>query len=181
MRWENLFDDFEAQLAAHEALERDAEVTDRIRRERALLGLHERLLAHRGQAIEVRTAGGLAVAGRVADVGAEWVLVGDPAPSTLIPYAAIVGIRGVGSRAGQPGAVAKRFGFAMALRVIARDRATVDVVDAYGSQLTGTIDSVGSDVFDLAAHPGDVPRRTANVIDRWVLPMASVVAVRRHG
>ncbi len=45
MRWERLFDDLEAQLVADERRDLDAEVADRTRRERALLGLHERLAA----------------------------------------------------------------------------------------------------------------------------------------
>src|SRR6478609_7446927 len=48
MRWDRLFDDLEAQAEADEARARDAEVADRVRRERAQLDLHTRLLAHVG-------------------------------------------------------------------------------------------------------------------------------------
>ena len=48
MRWERLFDDLEAQLASDEAHDREAEIADRTRRERALIDLHARLLANVG-------------------------------------------------------------------------------------------------------------------------------------
>jgi hypothetical protein len=48
MRWDRLFDDLQAQLDADGQRELGLEVSDRTRRERAQVGLHERLVAHRG-------------------------------------------------------------------------------------------------------------------------------------
>ena len=45
MRWDQLFGDLEGQLAHEQRRDLDLEVADRTRRERALIGLHERLLA----------------------------------------------------------------------------------------------------------------------------------------
>ena len=74
MRWERLFDDLEAQLVADGRRELDAEVADRTRRERALLGLHERLTATiGGRAISVRVAGVGVVTGRAKFVRPEFV------------------------------------------------------------------------------------------------------------
>ena len=71
MRWERLFDDLEAQAAAEADLELAAEVADRTRRERAVLGLHERLAGmRRVGAISAEVAGLGAVRTVVADVGA---------------------------------------------------------------------------------------------------------------
>ena len=48
MRWDELFADLGAQWEAEARRELDGEVADRTRRERALVGLHERLSAARG-------------------------------------------------------------------------------------------------------------------------------------
>ena len=78
MRWERLFEDLEAQLAADEVHDREAEIADRTRRERALIDLHARLLANVGGALGW-WVGGQALAARVVEVGPDWALV-EPAP-----------------------------------------------------------------------------------------------------
>ncbi len=181
MRWDRLFDDLEAQLEADERRELDAEVADRTRRERALLGLHERLTAclDRGP-LQVRVSGELVVTGRVSGVGADWLLVDerDERP-VLIPFSAVRGITGMAG-AEQTGSVAKAFGLGAALRAVSRDRATVDVVDVDGTIVTGTIDGVGRDCLELAEHPVDLPRRAEHVIAVRTIPLAALALVRRR-
>ena len=77
MRWDRLFDDLQAQMDGDGQRERDLEVSDRTRRERAQVGLHERLIAHQGLRVELRLVAGVLVTGKVADVGSDWVLVHD--------------------------------------------------------------------------------------------------------
>src|SRR5664280_417063 len=77
MRWDRLFDDLQAQLDADGQRELDLEVSDRTRRERAQVGLHERLIAHKGMGVELRLAAGVLVSGTVADAGSDWLLVHD--------------------------------------------------------------------------------------------------------
>ena len=184
MRWEQLFDDLEAQLEAEQRRELDLEVADRTRRERAALGLHERLGAHRGRTVELRLAGGQTVAGAVSDVGADWLLVGEREEwPSLVPFTAIVTVGGIpGLHGEQPapagGAMAKRFGFGYALRGLSRDRAVVRLSDVAGGATTRTIDAVGADVLDLSEHPADLPRRAENVIARRVVPFSAVAVVR---
>ena len=73
MRWQQLFADLEAQLEAEEARDLALEVADRTRRERALVGVPERLLAHRGRTrSQLRLLGGQVLAGEVVDVGLDW-------------------------------------------------------------------------------------------------------------
>ena len=58
VRWERLFDDLEAQLRTEEARELAAEVADRTRRERALVGLHDQFAAAADRTVvELRVAG----------------------------------------------------------------------------------------------------------------------------
>ena len=181
MRWDRLFDDLQAQLDADGQRELDLEVSDRTRRERAQVGLHERLIAHRGQGVELRLAAGVLVSGRVADAGSDWLLVHDHGDrGSLVPFAAIVAIHGLGVRAaaGAGVATAKRFGLGYALRGLSRDRAVVSLADIGGSVTTGTIDAVGADALDLSEHPADMARRAENIVARRVIPFTAIVVVR---
>ena len=193
MRWERLFDDLEAQLGADEARELAAEVADRTRRERAQLGLFERLTAVLdGAVVELRVAGVGLVRGVVTGCGPEWVLVdqrgdqplsvvrpGAPDRPVLLAAPAVRAVTGLyGATPG--GAVARGFGLGAALRAVSRDRAVVDVVDIDGVVVTGTLDAVGQDLVEVAEHPGDLPRRSENVVRVVAVPFTALAAVRRR-
>jgi hypothetical protein len=183
MRWDRLFDDLQAQMDADGQRELDLEVSDRTRRERAQVGLHERLIAHRGSGVELRLSAGVLVSGRVADAGSDWLLVHDHGErGSLVPFRAIVAINGLGVRAaaGPEAATAKRFGLGYALRGLSRDRAVVSLTDTGGSVTTGTIDAVGADALDLSEHPVDVARRPENILARRVIPFAAIVVIRHE-
>ena len=183
MRWDRLFDDLQAQLDADGQRELDLEVSDRTRRERAQVGLHERLIAHRGLGVELRLAAGAQVCGTVADAGLDWLLVHDRGErGSLVPFGAIVAITGLGVRAaaGQGVVTAKRFGLGYALRGLSRNRSVVSLADISGSVTTGTIDAVGADALDLSEHPADVARRAENIVARRIVPFTAIVAIR-HG
>lgn len=183
MRWERLFEDLEAVLREQERQELEAEVADRTRRERALLGLQERLTAccRTGAVAELRVAGVGALRGPVTDVGSDWVLVEErPDRPVLVAYPAVRSLVLPPARLAPTGAVARAFALGAALRAISRDRSVVDVVDLDGHLVTGTVDAVGRDVVDLAEHPADLPRRAANVRAVLTVPFAAVAAVRRR-
>ncbi|MHB1472967.1 MAG: hypothetical protein ACYDDU_02925 [Dermatophilaceae bacterium] len=183
MRWDRLFDDLQAQMDADGQRELDLEVSDRTRRERAQVGLHERFIAHRGVGIELRLAAGVLVSGTIADAGSDWLLVHDHGErGSLVPFGAIVAVNGLGTRAaaGSGAATAKRFGLGYALRGLSRNRSVVSLTDIGGSVTTGTIDAVGVDALDLSEHPVDVARRSENILSRRVIPFAAIVVVR-HG
>jgi hypothetical protein len=181
VRWDRLFDDLQAQLDAGGQRELDLEVSDRTRRERAQVGLHERLIAHAGLGIELRLSAGMLVTGTVADAGLDWLLVHDRGErASLVPFGAIVAINGLGARAAAgPGtATAKRFGLGYALRGLSRDRSVVSLADIGSSLTTGTIDAVGADAIDLSEHPADLARRAENIVARRVIPFSAIVVVR---
>ena len=181
MRWERLFDDLEARLLAQDAAELAAEVAERTRRERAQHGLHVRLAAvrHSGP-ITVQVAGLGPVTAVVADVGADWLLLGTSAErGALVPFPAVRSVVGLAGRLTPPTAVARGFGLGSALRAVSRDRAAVAVVDVDGHRWTGTIDAVGEDALDLAEHARDLPRRTENVTCVRTVPFAAIGAVLR--
>lgn len=178
MRWDDLFSDLGAQWDAETRRELDGEVADRTRRERALVGLHERLAAALGDpvALTVRVVGSLA--GRVLEVGDGWLLLSTEAGGrALVPFAAVTGVAGLPMRV-DGASRGRRFGLGYALRGLSRDRATVLVTDLDGVVLSGTIDAVGRDVLELSEHAPDLPRRAENVTGRRLVPFSAVVLVR---
>lgn len=196
MRWERLFEDLEAQLGADDARELAAEVADRTRRERALVGLHERFAAATDRAVvEIRVAGVGVLRGLVTGAGPDWMLLDHrPEPGltvvasrdtprtdrpTLVAASAVRAVSGLGG-AEPTGAVAKAFGLGFALRAVSRDRAVVEVVDVGGFVLTGTIDGVGQDYVEVAEHSPDLPRRSENVLAVRAIPFTAVAVVRRR-
>lgn len=177
MRWERLFDDLEAQLDADARATLAAEVADRTRHERALVELADRLVANAGRSVRVHLAGGSTYEGVLGEVAQQWFVLTGP---VLVPLAAVVGIRGLGTTAltsGRDG-VQRRAPLASALRAVARDRSPVrlDLVD--GHVLSGTLDAVGADHVDLAEHDGEQPRRRGAVRGVRVVPFAALAAVR---
>jgi hypothetical protein len=185
MRWERLFEDLDARFDVEAIREREAEVADRTRRERAQVALHARLLANVGnEVLSVRLAGGSAtgpVEGIVTDVGPDWLLLSETArQSALVPIAAVRAVVGLRPGAQESTLVGRRFTLGAALRGLSRDRASVEVTDVDGRLLTGTIDAVGADHLDLAEHASDAPRRTRYVVRTHVVPLGALGAVRRR-
>ena len=174
MRWDALFADLEARWDAEGRAERDAEVADRTRREHASIELLTRLAGHQGE-VRVRVAAGVDLEGLVLDVGKDWVLLEIPLRrrQALIPMSAVRAIEGLGRRS-VSARTARRFGWGYAVRALARDRAVVQITDLDGTVVTGTIDIVGADYLELAAHPVDEARRSAAVRTTVVVPRVTV-------
>ncbi|GGL28666.1 hypothetical protein H9L10_02890 [Phycicoccus endophyticus] len=180
MRWEGLFADLEGQLAAEERRERDSEVAERTRRERALVDLTARLAAGLGHELGLRVAGGSAVSGRLRDVGDGWLLLAAGRTEVLVPLPALLTVTGLPPQA-EPARTARRFGLGYALRALARDRAGVVLGLSEGPALTGTLDVVGADHLVLAEHPEGEPRRRANVTRVLAVPFTALGRVDSRG
>ena len=179
MRWEGLFEDLEGQLAAEQRRERDDEVAERTRRERALVTLGSRLAAGIGARVGMGLVGGHRVEGVLGDLGEDWVLVrvDAEAQEVLVPLAGVLTLRSLAVQSAT-GRSARRFGLGYALRALSRDRATVAIsLVGAGPRLLGTIDAVGADHLDLAEHLEGVPRRRENVRAVTTVPFAAIVAV----
>ncbi len=177
MRWDALFADLEARWDAEGRAERDAEVADRTRREHASIEQLTRLAGHQGE-VRVRVAAGVFLEGLVLDVGKDWVLLEIPLRrrQALIPMSAVRAIEGLGRRS-VSARTARRFGWGYAVRALARDRAVVQITDLDGTVVTGTIDIVGADYLELAAHPVDEARRSAAVRTTVVIPSVAVALI----
>ena len=183
MRWDELFDDLEAQLESGRRAERALEVADRTRRERATRDLRQRLVDQLGSPVTLEVAGGRRAEGELLEVGADWVLLGSGSGSTtLVPLpavrSAVLGAQRRGRAEATP-QLSRRLSLGHALRVLSRDRAPVRLVGVDGGELTGTIDAVGADLLDLSEHPLDLPRRRGNVPTGRLVPFVAVAMVVR--
>ena len=177
MRWELLFADVEAQLAAAERAEVDAEVADRTRAEWTRTLLADRVRAAVGEPLQIVLTGGYRVRGTCVDAGAEWVVVRDETAQVLVPLSAVASLTGVTTSVAPPASeVLRRLGLGSALRAVMRDRRTVRVVTGAGV-LTGTVDRVGADHLDVAEHPADEPRRPRAVRQVSTVPFSALQAV----
>ena len=188
MRWEALFADMEAQLAAAQAAELAAQVADLTRAERATVDLTSRLRAAQGAQVTVRVGTAESVPGTVLEVAPQWLLLGDGPRRALVPLTALSAVGGlpvaaVAAHGAAHGMVARRLGLGHALRALARDRTVVRVaVD--GAELVGRLDRVGADHVDVTTVTADAaarrsPARAAgHGSAAWTVPLAAIRVVR---
>src|SRR3954447_3941343 len=182
MRWQQLFADLQAQFEAEEAAVERAESASRVRAEVGAIELADRLRGALGLPLTLGCGRAGTVTGVLAGVGPDWVLVEDEgARQCLVALAAVRWVSGLGRRtaAVEPaGPVRARLDLRRALRGLARDRSTVQVVLDDGVVLTGTLDRVGADYVELAEHPTDLPRRAEVVQGVRALLIRGIVVVR---
>jgi hypothetical protein len=182
VRWDALFRDLEAQLAAAEQAEHDAEVADRTRREGATLGLVDRARGGVGSRLSVRLMGAGSVDGVLLEVGADWLLVDEGAGrEALLARPAVLSLAGLtawSSAPGSGGQVFLRLGLGSALRGIARDRSGVSAWLVDGSVVAGTVERVGADFLELSTHGPGEPRRRDAVTAVRTVPFAALAMVR---
>jgi hypothetical protein len=180
VRWERLFDDLEAQLAAADAGDRAAEIGERTRIERGRIRLSDRLRGGLGSDVTLHVTGSEPVRGRLLRVAADCVVVDAPPSQLLVAAGAVSSIEGLGTTASvtAEGPVDAALGLRSLLRGIGRDRATVRIRLRDRTEVTGRVDAVGADWFDVALHPaGEAPRRPAATVAR-TLPLEAVAVVR---
>ena len=183
MRWDELFDDLDAQFNEIETGDLAAEVADRTRREVALLRLVARLRPVLGQQLAVRVLGAGVVEGELTAMGPDWLLLAElGGREALVASSAVLSIGGLAAQSAAPnseGAVGARLNLAYALRGIVRDRSAVALTLTDGSTSAGTFDRVGSDFVELAEHPAGEARRPDAVRLVRAYPLTSLAVVRR--
>lgn len=183
MRWDALFDDLEAQLAASERLDLDAEIAERTRLESAAVELADRLRGSLGLLIVVELASGSTLRGTLSHAGSQALVLDEPTHQVLVPYASAVRYLGLSRVAvPEPSKVRQRLGLASALRGLARDRAGLAVLisccSAGETTIHGVIDRVGRDYLDLAVTGEGEDRRAANVRQLATIPFAALAGIR---
>ncbi len=193
MRWDDLFDDLESQLAhERDAEERDQRADEERRRVGRLL-IRERLEAYAlasraGSTLTLEVSGGERLVLRPTTVGRDWVsgetvVAGSGSRGCIIPIAAVTGVlvpigdvaRSLASPPadGRGPRVSDRIGLAFVLRDLCRRRVTVEV-HTNGGVRTGTIDRVARDHLDLAVHELGQARRQRNVAHILLVPFDSI-------
>jgi hypothetical protein len=182
MRWQQLFADLAAQFDEHHMAAERAEWGSRARAEIGSVTLADRLGGSLGSPVSLRCRGAGPLAGRLVEVGADWVLLEDDhARPSLVALAAVEAVGGLGRRtavADDPGPVRGRLDLRWALRALARDREAVQVVLDDGYVMGGTLDRVGADYVELAEHPADEPRRAEAVRGVRTVAIAAIALVR---
>ncbi|HET6242713.1 MAG TPA: hypothetical protein VFD99_12070 [Arthrobacter sp.] len=182
MRWDALFEDMEAQLAASERLVLDAEIAERARVDAAAVELADRLRGSVGLRIRVHLASGSVFEGSLSHAGGQLLVLNEPRHQILIPYAAAVQYFGLARLAlAEPSTVRQRLGLASALRGLAGARAGLSVLVSRGSgesTLHGVIDRVGRDFLDLAVTQAGEARRAVNVRQVATIPFEALAGIR---
>jgi hypothetical protein len=181
MRWQQLFDDLQSQFEAEEAAAERAESASRARAEVGAVRLAERLAGAHGFPVVLGLGPVGPVSGILADIGPDWVLLDDQGREQLVALAAVRTVAGLGRRTAPPepdGAVRARLDLRRALRRLVRDRSAVQVVLDDGGLVTGTLDRVGADYVELAAHPVDSPRRSEAVQEVRAIVIGAIAVVR---
>ncbi len=181
MRWEALFADLEAGAQADAEAERRSEVADRTRAEFGRVRLIDRLqplLAQPQERVRMGLAAGDPVSGRVAAIGADWVLLAEPTAGRewLIPLSAVQWVDGLGPESAEPGwegLVGARYGLRIILRRIVRDRATVVVTLLSGDIRRGRLERVHADHVVLRADAA-----AGEAFASVTLPLAAIACLR---
>ena len=136
-----------------------------------------------GARVTVYAMGGALLGGRIIGVGVDWVLLAeDNRLEVLFPLQAITGITGLSTWTAPPGTeghITQKLTLAYALRGIARDRAPVAIGFGDGSVVTGTIDRVGADFFEMAEHGPDALRRRGEITSFRTVAFGGLAFVRR--
>lgn len=181
VRWQQLFADLEARFEAEQEAADRAETSSRARHELGSLRFVDRLGGAVGSPVVLLCRGAGQVSGTLAEVGSDWLLLDDAGRELLVATSAVRAVDGLGRRtaaAEDAGPVAGRLDLRRALRGLARDRATVQLVLDEGTSVHGTIDRVGADYVELAEHPADLHRRAGAVRGVRTVLIDAVAVVR---
>ncbi|SDS28820.1 hypothetical protein SAMN04489860_1217 [Paraoerskovia marina] len=148
MRWDRLVDDLEAQFDAEARAGLAGQTAELTRAEQAAVVLADRLRATRDP-VSVVLGDGSVVTGRVAHVGADWVVVrpepGRDSGDELVPISAIDVVEGVGVRTRADERMPR---LTSVLRALQRDRVLL-TIRTRAASTTGRLARVGRDHLDV--------------------------------
>jgi hypothetical protein len=180
MRWDDLFESLDRQFEELLDAAEDAEQADRTRVAFGGVSATERMSAAVGATVRLRLTGDRQVTGVLDRVGPDFLLLHESATvDLLVAWSAVAWVEGLSRRTGPGlGTVDTRFDLRKAVRSVARDRAAVTVHTTHGTELSGTVDRVGADFFELAAHAAWETRRSGAVQGVVLVPLRAVMLIR---
>jgi hypothetical protein len=180
VRWDDLFESLDRQFDVLLEIAEDAEQADRARVAFGAVTAAERLAGSLGGTVRLRLPADRQVSGILTRVGPDFLLLREsPSVDLLVAWSAVQGVEGLSMRTGPgPGVVDSRLDLRKAIRSVSRDRAPVTVHTTHGTELSGTIDRVGADFFELATHAAWEIRRSAAVQGVVLVPLEAVTLVR---
>lgn len=171
----DVFDDLEQQAAGLGHAERDAEVAELSVAEYAHVGLLERLHASKGRELVLSLRGGARVSGRLARLGADWLLLVGDAGEWVVRLDGVLTLAGVSARARdeRTWAVLDRLSLRSVLRRLGslQDTSRVHLLDA--QLLEGRVGRVGGDFLEL--HTGHTGQQSGVLL----VPVGAIVALQR--
>lgn len=162
-----LLADLDSAETAQEALERDAEVFDRISVIWGRVSIADRFAAVIGNRVNCEVRSGhqsTFVEGVLLDCGDQWAQVQTTTDHRFVNLAAVICVEGLTRDSlslAQRSAIERSTGWTQILRRLGEARRRVQVITIDGGQRTGLIDRVGADHFDLAGEQGSCVPFTA--------------------
>lgn len=174
MRWENFFEDLEAQAEAQHAAQLRDEVAEGIRVERAIERLRDRLLCMQNSTVNIKLVGGTELSAQLGPVATEYICLERDRTRWLVRWAALRSIEMPSVRSNDPGR-ASPVKFAAVLRGVLRDRQRTVLYDINGQAVAeGTLSQVGADFLIIAIHPRDEYARERSIISYQLLPLETI-------
>ena len=151
-----VFEDLEQQAEGLHLVERDAEVADLTVAEYSRISLGARLHASLGLDLRVRLVGGHVVAGRLARVGEDWLLLVAVTAEWIVRHDGIVTLTGLSPRADseETWSVMDRLNLRAVLRRLVERHEPCLVHFFDDQQVEGRVGRVGRDFFELYVGEG---------------------------
>jgi hypothetical protein len=176
--WEHavlaLLDDLELQAEGLHLAERAAEVDALSVAEYAEVPLLARLHGSIGREVRVGATGATEVRGRLARVGADWLLVDHGRIAWFVHLPAVLVVRGLGAHSVPEEArpLSARLSLRSVLRRLAEEGRDCAVELLGGRSVVGRLVRVGADFVEL---------RSADAPEPVIVPLAAVAVVRDSG
>lgn len=155
MRWEQLFEELEAEFLAASRNEAEGDIAEMVHAEAATVPFASRIRHRVGEALNLRLRNGQTRRGVVREANHVWTMLHDGRRGSLIPHAAVSFAWPLGGAAPEQEGIATRITLGYVLRRLASSGVDLLVVSD-GGDLRGRIALVGADYYEVRTETGVV-------------------------